>query len=105
MANTSDNCTPLQTLLHISSIGSYLLMQLAQCLGSGCWWQYSDVRGKKSEKPGEDWVMGSIVTCKLHVRRDGMGGTCSPHGRDGKCVENFGVKTWKEKTIWSTQEW
>jgi hypothetical protein len=31
-----------------------------------------------------------------------MGGACSMHGRDEKCVQNFYQKTRKEETMWKT---
>jgi hypothetical protein len=28
-----------------------------------------------------------------HVKEDKIGGECSKHGRNEKCVQNFGLKT------------
>jgi hypothetical protein len=32
------------------------------------------------------------------VKEDEMGGACSSHGRDEKCIQHFGRKTWREET-------
>jgi len=31
-----------------------------------------------------------------------MGGVCSMHGRDEKCIQNFSQKTYREATTWKT---
>jgi len=56
-----------------------------------------DVRGKKQWEVGEDYVTRNFVTCTLHqviirvVRTRRMRWAC--HGRDQKCLQNFGPKT------------
>jgi len=32
------------------------------------------------------------------VKEDVIGRSCSIHGRDEKCVQNFGQKTWREES-------
>jgi len=32
-----------------------------------------------------------------------MGGACSTHERDEKCIENFGRETWSEVITWETK--
>jgi len=34
----------------------------------------------------------------LQVKEDEMGGVCSTHGRDKKCMQDFGQKTRREET-------
>jgi len=34
------------------------------------------------------------------VKQDEIGGTCSKHGRNEKCIQNFGQRTWREDTTW-----
>jgi hypothetical protein len=36
------------------------------------------------------------------IKKGGIGGACSTDGRDEKCMQYFGWKTWKEETIWET---
>jgi hypothetical protein len=57
---------------------------------------------KKWWETGEDCIMESFVTCTLHyilsddqVQEDEMGGSCSTHRRDEKCVQYF---VWKDVT-------
>jgi len=33
---------------------------------------------------------------------DEMGGECGTHGIDGKCIQNFGRKPWREETTRKT---
>jgi hypothetical protein len=44
-------------------------------------------------------IMRSFITCTLHqyysgdqIKEDEMGGACSTHGRDEKCIQYFGGK-------------
>jgi hypothetical protein len=30
------------------------------------------------------------------LKEDEMGGACSTHGRDEKCIQHFGTETWRE---------
>jgi hypothetical protein len=69
---------------------------------------YLDLRERKWEEAGEDRKMRASLTCTFHqtlisdqVKVDRMDGTCSTHGRD-KCVQNFELKTWRNKTTWKT---
>jgi hypothetical protein len=57
-------------------------------------------RRNKWWEAGEDFIMWSFITCTIHqyyhgehVEEDGMGGACSTHGRDEKCIQYFGWKT------------
>jgi len=34
------------------------------------------------------------------IKEDEMGVACSAHGRNEKCMQYFGRKTWKEDTTW-----
>jgi hypothetical protein len=43
---------------------------------------------------GEKYKIRSFITYTLHqIKGDEMGGSCSTHGKDEKCVQNFGCKT------------
>jgi hypothetical protein len=33
------------------------------------------------------------ITCTFQVKEDEMGGICSKHDRDEKCIQNFGRKS------------
>jgi hypothetical protein len=54
----------------------------------------------------------SFTTCVFHqiflgyqIKEDGMGRSCSTHGRDKKCIIDFGQKTWREETTQKIIEW
>jgi hypothetical protein len=50
-----------------------------------------DLRGRKWREAGEDCIMRSFVTCKLHqIKEDEIGGACSMHGRDEN-LEDLGI--------------
>jgi len=36
------------------------------------------------------------------IKEDEMSGSWSTHGRDDKCIQYFGWKTWGEETTWKT---
>jgi hypothetical protein len=56
-----------------------------------------DLRGRRWQEAGEDYITKSFMTCTLlqillgdHVKEDGMGRACSLHGRYEKCIKLFG---------------
>jgi hypothetical protein len=49
-----------------------------------------DLRGRKWQDVGEEYIMGSFITCDK-VEND-MDGTCSTYGRV-RNVQNFGQNT------------
>jgi hypothetical protein len=57
------------------------------------------LKGRKWWEAGEDCIMKSIITCTLHrillgdLMKEEVGGACSKHSRDEKCVQSFGRKT------------
>jgi hypothetical protein len=60
-----------------------------------------DLRERKWREAGEDYIMRSFISYKLITRyysgddmkEDEIGGTCSTHGRDLKCIQYYGRKT------------
>jgi len=65
------------------------------CIRTGCWGEYLDIRKRKCQEAREDCLMRSFITCTLHqVEDDEMDGACIMLGRDKKCIQNFGQKTW-----------
>jgi hypothetical protein len=51
--------------------------------------EYLDLREFKCQEAGKNCT----------VRRMRMGRACSMHGRDEKCIQDFGWKAWKEETM------
>jgi hypothetical protein len=54
-----------------------------------------------TKAPATSWKC--CIICTLHQYsgykiKDEMGGACSTHGRDEKCIQYFGWKTWREET-------
>jgi len=39
------------------------------------------------------------------MKEDEMGGTCCTHGRDKKCVQYFGLKTWRKGPLRRRKCW
>jgi hypothetical protein len=61
------------------------------------WGENLNPRGRKWREAGEDYIMRSFITCTLRHTWLGWSnqgaevhGTCSTHGRDEKCIQNFG---------------
>jgi len=58
-----------------------------------------DLRERNYWEAGEDCIMRSFITCKLHIilgdqiKEDEIGRACIMHGRDEKCIQCFGWKT------------
>jgi len=52
-----------------------------------------DLRGKKWREAEEDCIMRSFVTCPLQCKEDEIGGACSIHGEDEKCIQYSGWET------------
>jgi len=57
------------------------------------------------EEAGEDCMIRSFITCKLHqisFKNDEMGGVCSTHGRDEKFLKYFRSRTRMEEATSKT---
>jgi len=56
----------------------------------------------------EKCIMRNFITCTLHtqvdqIKKNQFSGTCRMHGRDVKCIQNFGRKTRREETNLKTK--
>jgi hypothetical protein len=59
--------------------------------------------GRKWQEADEDCIMRSFIIHTLHQilgwsNQGGWDWTCSMHGRDEKCMQHFGWRTWREET-------
>jgi hypothetical protein len=49
-----------------------------------------------------DCFKASVIEQVDQIKEDEMGGSCSTHGGDEKCIQNFGWKPQGEETIQKT---
>jgi hypothetical protein len=65
-----------------------------------------DLRGRKWRENGEDCIIRSFITTLRFanyyegdkIKKGEMGGQCSMHGIDEKCIQNFRRKTSRDAT-------
>jgi hypothetical protein len=60
--------------------------------------------GPKREEMAGSWRRLHLEELRqiLEVKEDEIGRVCSTHGRDGKCIQNFGQKTEREEATQKT---